>query len=549
MADTPDDDPLKALLQRHAAALRRLRRQCTAAELQGFKPMVLELRNARQYPELLQLAEAIHRRDPDDPVVRRLHAQALIETGQATVAIDVLQALGARLEKGHSEWAEVHGLLGRAWKQIFFDSLDKGSPAARRALTSAIAAYRVPHEANPANTWHGVNLLALAHRAQRDGLALSPEIDVQDLARRLLATLAQTPSEDRDEWYLPTVAEVSLGTDDWDEVERNLRLYLEPANTPAFLIASTLRQFRDIWEVDRIDERGSGIVQLLSARLLKAPDSQLTVDVATLRQQAPAPPAGQPEAVLGLQGPVSMQWWNAGQDRAVSVGAVRRRIGERVGDRIGTCFLVRAGDFGQEPADELMALTNYHVINDEGLPRSLRPADAVVVFEASKNPLPHRVTLVWHSGLDRHDASLLRLDPAPSGLQPLPLAPRLPDWPCSKPGGAPSRVYIIGHPLGGELAISFQDNKLLGHEGPPSGKPAVPGVCRVHYEAPTHPGSSGSPVFDEDGWQVIALHHLGGKMGMTPLNGETGSYGANEGISIDSIRKAADPKGLRPSGT
>jgi hypothetical protein len=77
-----------------------------------------------------------------------------------------------------------------------------------------------------------------------------------------------------------------------------------------------------------------------------------------------------------------------------------------------------------------------------------------------------------------------------------------------------ARVYIIGHPGGRDLAFSFQDNELLDHEGPSAGKPQIPGVCRVHYRAPTEGGSSGSPVFNARLWEVIALHHNGGKIGM-----------------------------------
>jgi V8-like Glu-specific endopeptidase len=57
----------------------------------------------------------------------------------------------------------------------------------------------------------------------------------------------------------------------------------------------------------------------------------------------------------------------------------------------------------------------------------------------------------------------------------------------------------------------------------------------VHYTAPTEGGSSGSPVFNAGLWQVIALHHKGGKAGMPKLNGAVGTYGANEGVSIQSI--------------
>jgi hypothetical protein len=115
------------------------------------------------------------------------------------------------------------------------------------------------------------------------------------------------------------------------------------------------------------------------------------------------------------------------------------------------------------------------------------------------------------------------------GIDPLPIARALP---AMEEG---VRVYIIGHPGGRDLAFSFQDNHLLDHEGPPKGRPQIPGVCRVHYHAPTEGGSSGSPVFNSYSWEVIALHHKGGKMGMPRLNGQDGTYAANEGISIHSI--------------
>ena len=55
------------------------------------------------------------------------------------------------------------------------------------------------------------------------------------------------------------------------------------------------------------------------------------------------------------------------------------------------------------------------------------------------------------------------------------------------------RVYIIGHPKGGELSFSLQDNELIEHEGPPAGAPSQPERCLILYGAPTEPGDSGSP--------------------------------------------------------
>jgi hypothetical protein len=116
-----------------------------------------------------------------------------------------------------------------------------------------------------------------------------------------------------------------------------------------------------------------------------------------------------------------------------------------------------------------------------------------------------------------------------AGITPLPIAKALPTVEDS------ARVYIIGHPGGRDLQFSLQDNALLAHEGPTAGKPAIEGVWRVHYRAPTEGGSSGSPVFNGSLWEVIALHHVGGKTGMSRLNGDAGTYAANEGIALLSI--------------
>jgi hypothetical protein len=113
--------------------------------------------NEREYDRMGRLAEAVSRKDPKDPKNRRLYAQYLIETGKATAAADILRPLAQRLSKDHPEFAEATGLLGRAYKQVFFDAGDKTSPGARAALKQAIATYRKPFEDNPAdNTWHGV---------------------------------------------------------------------------------------------------------------------------------------------------------------------------------------------------------------------------------------------------------------------------------------------------------------------------------------------------------------------------------------------------------
>jgi S1-C subfamily serine protease len=247
-----------------------------------------------------------------------------------------------------------------------------------------------------------------------------------------------------------------------------------------------------------------------------------------LRAQ-PDPGVGQLEAVLGLQGPQTYRWWKTGLDRALAVAAIRQRMG----DRVGTGFLVRAGSLGLEPQGELLVLTNFHVVNEHGVSPGVRPEEAEVVFEAlDANQVYAVEATIWSSPPDRHDASVLRLQSRVAGIEPLPVATALPIVEEA------TQVYVIGHPGGRDLAFSFQDNELLDHEGLPAGQPQIPGVCRVHYRAPTEGGSSGSPVFNARLWEVIALHHKGGKIGMPRLNGREGSYAANEGISMLSIREA-----------
>ncbi len=555
-----------------------------AAVVAPARDLVLALRNIRAYELMGRLAEAVRRIDPDDARNRRLYAQCLIETGQVTAAVDKLRQLQQALPADHAEALEADGLLGRAYKQIFFDAGDKSSAAARAALAQAIAAYRKPYDARPQQAiWHGVNLLALISRARREGWAdLAPDKDPAALAGQLVATLMALPAAQRDEWYLPTLAEAMLGlslaSGDLSLVEQQLKGYIGAPGVHAFQVASTLRQFSEVWALEALradtpgtglrDEaavrRARGLVDVLRARLLQLPGGGLVPPAARVQPDvAPIGADGQPrpalsaggdgpmeaatpaggadksqlEAILGVDGPKTYAWWRAGIDAARSVAVIKQHLGRR----LGTGFLVRAGDFGFKPANERLLLTNFHVVNAQGASPGIRPEMADVVFEADSTDRVYRVTeLLWSSPVDQHDASLLRLDkPPPKAIAALPISADLPALPPPPAEGAQPaakpRVYIIGYPGGRELSFAFQDNELLDHEGPPSGKPQITGVCRVHYHTPTEGGNSGSPVFNEQAWSVIALHHKGGRFGMPKLNGVAGSYAANEGLSMATL--------------
>ncbi len=557
-----DEDIQRARAQSLIAALSL---RPTSQDLREARDLTVTLRNLRAFDLLCKLAEAICRNDAGDAQTRRLYAQGLIETGCAVPAIHMLNHLVATLPKQHEEAVEAWGLLGRAHKQIFFDATESGSSAARTALTAAVDAYSRPYKADPQrNTWHGVNLLALLSRARREAWdEVAPKVDVTKLAARLAATLHAVPSEQRDEWFLPTLAEVSLGlalaSGDLGVVESVLHDYIGSPDVHAFQVSSTLRQFSQVWQLDSLRigtpgialadaaavERARALVEILRARLLQLPGGTVHVARAQLAaatlapqpareaaDQMATPADDQLEAILGVDGPRVFAWWRAGVEAARSVAVVRQRLGKR----LGSGFLVRGVDFGHaRTPDELLLLTNFHVVNTHGVAPGIRPEDAEVVFEADDPAKSYRVeALVWSSPVDAHDASLLRLQAVPAGIAALTIGHELPELPMPDVKKRP-RVYIIGYPGGRELSVSFEDNELLDHEGPPAGKLQLPGVCRVHYRTPTEGGNSGSPVFDDSAWKVIALHHKGGRFGMPRLNGLAGNYAANEGLAMSTL--------------
>lgn len=80
-------------------------------------------------------------------------------------------------------------------------------------------------------------------------------------------------------------------------------------------------------------------------------------------------------------------------------------------------------------------------------------------------------------------------------------------------------VTIVQHPRGEKKQIALRENRLID----------MPETV-VHYAADTEPGSSGSPVFN-DQWEVVALHHASVR---TPQHEPDYKY-LNEGIRISRI--------------
>ena len=486
-----------------------------------------KLRDHREFDLLDQLTTQLRRAGDQNPIIRRLQAQSLIERGSPDAALDVLAALVARLSRDSKEWAEGHGLMGRAWKQILFDT-DDCAGSARVALANSIREYTIPYTAAPReNVWHGLNLLALADFSKAKGLPVDPVIDSQRLARDIISTLAAKPEGDWDNWHHGSLAEAYLALGDLDRVEEHIGMYVRDPKTTAFALGGTLRQFTDLWLLERKSEREYGIVQSLRAALTSKEgfDWELSSEQ-MLRAFGDKPSDKQLESILGPDGPRTYKWFQLGLECGKAVGVICQ------GDiaRVGSGFLINGSDFNLAWAGQPLLLTNAHVVSDDPKDEGIMPQDACIKFEAVDRNKSYGVEkqIVWKSGANMHDAAILRLNEPVEGISPLQHTPLLPLL------DGKQRVYVIGYPGGGELSISFQDNILLDHEGPPAGTPVDPNICRIQYRAPTEKGSSGSPVFNGSNWRVVALHHAGGES-IRRLNRRTEQWPANEGIWIKSI--------------
>lgn len=294
---------------------------------------LIRLREARDYAAMLPLAEQIARVAPHDHAARRLQAHALIETGQPSVAIDVLVALRDRLPAAHPEAVEAGGLLGRAWKDISLEATDPAGVVAAEALQRSFASYRrALGQRTDKDDWLTVNLLALSARAERLGIPLTDDLDRLAVARAMRDRLAAQPAPDNP-WYWAERAELEVALGNWPAVVEAVRTYATRTDSQ-FQLASTMRQFDRLWGVDE-DPEGAGILEAMRARLLSLPGGLVETSAAALQHSAAratsAADGARFEAVIGTEGPQTYAWWQAGLGAARAVASVRRRLGKQIG--------------------------------------------------------------------------------------------------------------------------------------------------------------------------------------------------------------------------
>lgn len=484
------------------------------SETEADAVLTLLLRS-RRFDLLARVADALQQVGVDAPLVRRYYAQALLDQDLLSAGLAVLGDIDAGASAG--EAFEARGLVGRAYKEMFLVTSPE-APGRRMALLErSVAAYESVFLASAEHVWHGVNAAALLLRADRDAILLPGHPDAATRARTIAGQVVATVTARRESggiWDKATLVEAHLVLGQVDDALACLRDYLSDPGLDAFELGSLHRQLVEVWQLRPDRDPGTVLLPSLAAMLLSKQGGNLTVGRRYTRG-ASARSAEQRvgfEKVFGGDGLQAQRWF---EDLLMRCRAVAQ-ICDSYEEGLGTGFLVDGSDLHPSlPA--VVLVTNAHVVPD-----AVRPEDAVVTFRGlPTDPGPVRVrTMLWGSPAGRLDVTLLELDAVPEGAQLCAIAPHLPALDAQPP----NRVYVIGHPQGApSVKISIQDNHLLDYDD-----------VRVHYRAPTQPGSSGSPVFDRR-WNVVALHHAGSEQ-MSRLHG-TGTYQANEGIRIDRIRQ------------
>jgi hypothetical protein len=464
------------------------------------------LQEHRRFEDVIAVAEAAWAVGAIDTTLSRRYCQSLIETGALHAAELVATGMAETCDDDR-ERGEAFGLTGRVHKERFIAG---GRPAdLLAAIDSCLAGYRLGTDP----LWHGVNLVALASRAERDGIAVPADFDVTEVTASVLEKATARHPDLRSVWERATEIECLMAGEVSDAALARATTAAESLATARlanpFELQALRRQLVEVWELPpqhpvllAIADRE---LQLGAGAEVELPES-----------------AFQLEKIFGTALPVGYRNLARGLSCAESVC----KITDRSEEPWGTGFLVSGAlihpDLGEKP----ILVTNAHVVSPEPGVGKLLPGEARAAFDVTKSTAGQELVItglesVWSSPPGRCDVTFLEFaGPDPVIGQPVEVAAAPP------PVTEGAYVYVIGHPAGGGLKFSIRGNDLLAYDT---------ALAKVHYTAPTEGGSSGSPVFNT-AWELMAVHHAGDSK-MRRLDDSTNTYQANEGITIQAIRE------------
>ncbi|GAA4352575.1 hypothetical protein GCM10023165_42000 [Variovorax defluvii] len=525
------DPPLQRLAEAVNSIADELAPAGNKVQKQDIRNVMDILRRHRHFDHMHRVGMAWHDTRGCDALIQRLLAQAVVELGAFERADELLDeaAKAAAANPGDLDFtvqaADYQGLRGRIRKQKFVLTEDVNF------LVEATECYQKQMGSRP-SFFLGVNVLALRTRLHELGID-HPGPPLATLARDVLGqAIGAARADPSDPWPLATASEACLALDriepgsEWcDKAELWLYRFLGQPGTGPFEAESYFRQVRELWRGNPLDGTWCpGRLAKIFERHVMRTQRRWSADARQLQRLQDNP--GELEK-------------NFSGEKAFTVDDVRKMLSvspnigcvtNSKGVRMGTGFLMPGAVFGQP--HPLVFVTNAHVISD-AVPKALPWKEARVTFEleaASGVTAVHEVQEVLYTSEPgtlgnvadapgKLDVTVCLLRSTPKDAEGLSVAKAIP-LPSPK-----TKAFVVGHPQAGEMQFSLQDSVLMD---------VCPKARLMHYRTPTDPGSSGSPVFNQK-WEVVALHHAGSQA--CPRFGGGGTYEANEGITLQSIRR------------
>lgn len=448
---------------------------------------------------------------------------------------------GADYENDPKLLSDCLGLQGRIWKHRAVRAREVND-AARAAFERSYQHYLQGMAIGADAQFHQVNLLGLMNAAERRGIPLGRKSDAVKWAREILKQIKKGGADT--DWKLANAGDAALFLGRDAEAAEFYTLYLQEAKNKPFAVNTTRRQLIEVWGIDpKGNTELSQIVRTMSQLSMRSL-ATVSMTVEEIEAMAETAETGDEKLEALLGGPPAIPARQIRQvlQLAQNVGKVTAQNGRA----IGTGFLLHGKYLHPALANEYVFLTNDHVVCDAKTYRgSISSSEACILFEDLNPGEVYAVSEVfWRSDARMHDCAILRLQTQPKGVQyeitlqdSLPLRHQTETGQADKanPSTAP-RVFIIGHPSGRGLEITFEQNFLIDHELRNSAAKATPQPVRIHYRAPTEPGNSGSPVLSANSLQLVGIHHKTTKEPLLPRRLKPNeTYEANEGMWIQAI--------------
>jgi endonuclease G len=225
--------------------------------------------------------------------------------------------------------------------------------------------------------------------------------------------------------------------------------------------------------------------------------------------EPPPEPAKVLERIINKPDLLGVRYLEGGVAAARSVGRIDVRDRPEHLEGFGTGSLV----------SPRLVLTNHHVLPD----RDVAASSAIEFnFQDDLNGKELEPQIfgfdpdAFFIADEERDFALVAVKAAPGELDPFGTNPLIE---AEGKGVIGEYVTIVQHPRGLKKQVALRENKFVDIAEP-----------FVHYTTDTEPGSSGSPVFN-DQWEVVALHHAGIP---APESKDTGGF-INEGILVRKI--------------